>query len=87
MRQTIQITIDIDVDHELARLLPGLPGDHNEPPIEGLEIIAEDLRTAFLATVAEQIARPGSGLAQIGAITLGGRLRIGNPYQRAHEPF
>ena len=89
-RQIFQITIELEVDADLARALPeipGVPGPDGHPPISGLEVVAEDLRTALYATVAEQIAQDGSDLARLGAITLGGRLRIGNPYQRAHEPF
>lgn len=90
MRQTIQILIEIDVDYELARALPeipGVPGPDGHPPIPGLEVVAEDLRSALYAAVGEQIAREGSDLARLGAITLGGRLRFGQPYQPTYEPF
>jgi hypothetical protein len=90
MRQPIRITIDLDVDHELARALPELPGlggPDGHPPISGLDLVTEDLRQDLLRTILKEISTPGSDLSRLGAITLGATVRYGKPQAPTHEPF
>ena len=90
MRQTIQIAVHIDVDYDLARALPeipGLPGPDGHPPIPALEMIAESFASDLRASVAREIVREGSDLANLGAVTLSSKVRFGKPYEPNAEPF
>lgn len=90
MRQTIQIALHLDVDYDLARALPEIPGEpgpDGHPPIPAIEMIAESFASELRASVAREIVRDGSDLANLGAVTLSSKVRFGKPYDPAAEPF
>ena len=89
MRQTVTLTLSIDIDYEAALALPSIPG-HNGPepetPISGLDAMMTDLRADVLEHIAEQI-KEGGDLVRLSPITLGCRINYGKPYTPNYEQF
>jgi len=89
MRQTITLTLSLDIDYEAGQALTGIPGvggPNGHPPISGLEMLMTDVRADILEQVAQDI-REGSDLVRVSPITLGCRIGYGQPYTPEHEPF